>query len=102
MAYYIYILYSEIADKYYVGSSQDPWRRLVQHNHTPLTSFTSKYRPWILRAVFRTNLSRGDSQQLERFIKRQKSRALLTKLIDPDFIPDGKLAKLVRVPQLRD
>ncbi|TDQ32566.1 GIY-YIG nuclease family protein [Zeaxanthinibacter enoshimensis] len=102
MIFYIYILYSETSDKYYVGSSQDPWNRLVQHNQTSLTTFTSKYRPWILKAVFRTNLGRGDTQILERFIKRQKSRTLLAKMIDPDFILVGRLAKLVRVPHLRD
>jgi len=39
--------------------------------------------------------------KIERFIKRQKSRRLLEKLISGE-IPDGKLAQLVRVPQLRD
>lgn len=27
--YYIYILHSEAIDKYYVGHSNDPWRRVV-------------------------------------------------------------------------
>jgi len=39
---------------------------------------------------------------MERFIKAQKSRVFLTKLIEPDFVPDGKFAQLVRVPKLRE
>jgi putative endonuclease len=39
---------------------------------------------------------------MEKYIKRQKSRNLLEKLIDPEFIPTGTLAQLVRVPHLRD
>jgi len=31
--YYIYFLYSESADKYYVGHSQDPFKRLEQLRH---------------------------------------------------------------------
>ena len=47
--YYIYILYSRIADKFYVGYSDNPQRRLIEHNTKPFNTYTSKYRPWILR-----------------------------------------------------
>jgi hypothetical protein len=30
--YYIYILHSDIADKFYVGFSSNPWNRTIQHN----------------------------------------------------------------------
>ena len=39
---------------------------------------------------------------LGKFIKAQKSRRLLEKLIDKEFVPSGKLAQLVRVPHVRD
>jgi hypothetical protein len=43
-----------------------------------------------------------DKDQIEKFIKRQKSRALLKKMLDPEFKGKGVLAPLVRVPHVRD
>ena len=100
--YYLYILYSVDHDKYYIGSSQDPWERLLEHNHSPRVTYTSKYRPWQLAAVFGAGLSRSEAGHFERFAKKQKSRKLIEKLIGPDFVPNGKIAQLVRVPHLRD
>ena len=101
--YFIYILFSESADKYYVGYSTSPTDRLNRHNNQEhFNTFTKKHRPWSLKAVFQVSESESDALMLEKFIKRQKSRKLIEKLCDPDFIPTGKLAQLVRVPQLRD
>jgi putative endonuclease len=44
----------------------------------------------------------NEAMRIEKFIKQQKSKKLIKKLIDPDFIPDGILTQLVRVPHLRD
>ena len=102
MKYYIYILYSKSSDKFYVGFTNDYLSRLTSHNSSNRNTFTSKYRPWELKAVFETGDNRAVAMELERFIKKQKSRAILQKLINPDFVPNGKLAQLVRVPQLRN
>ncbi|MCB4807434.1 GIY-YIG nuclease family protein [Tamlana sp. 62-3] len=102
MTYYIYIIYSEQYDKYYVGYSQNPWERLIKHNTVPFNTFTSKYRPWCLRAVFKVGELKTEAIKLEKFIKKQKSRILLEKLIDSNFILTGKLAQLVRVPHMRN
>lgn len=100
--FYIYILYSPSSDKYYVGSTENPWRRLWEHNHDPKSTYTSKHRPWILKAMFEAGFARSEAVKVERFIKKQKSKTLLKKLIDQDFKPEGKLAHLVRVPHVRD
>ncbi|MDO5656200.1 MAG: GIY-YIG nuclease family protein [Flavobacteriaceae bacterium] len=101
--YFIYILYSESFDKYYVGYSTSPAERLIRHNTQDyFHTFTSKYRPWSLKAVFEVSESEGDAVNIERFIKNQKSRKLIEKLCDPEFVPTGKLAQLVRVPYVRD
>ncbi len=102
MAFFIYILFSESADKYYVGYSQDPWVRLDQHNNSQKSTFTSKHRPWKLTAIFHVGSNEKEAIILERFIKKQKSRKLIEKLIDPEFIPTAKLAQLVRVPHMRN
>ena len=102
MTFYIYILYSQEADKFYVGYSSDPWGRLEQHLNNEKDKFTGRYKDWELKAVFQVSDQRGDADRLEKFIKRQKSRKLIEKLIDLDFVPEGELAQLVRVPHLRD
>ncbi len=100
--YYLYILYSETSQIYYVGSTEDPCKRFEEHNTDPDNTFTSKHRPWLLKAVFEAGTKRSDAMKMERFIKQQKSRKLIDKLIDPAFTPNGALAQLVRVPHVRD
>ncbi len=98
LMYYIYILYSATSNKYYVGYTNDYVRRLFEHNNSTLNTFTSKSRPWIIKVVFQCGSSKSIALEIEHFIKNQKSRSLIEKLIDKSFIPTGKLAQLVRVP----
>ena len=101
--YYLYILYSESHDKYYLGYTSDYQKRLKDHNtQQHFNTFTSKYRPWKLAAVFEAGTDEGDALKLEKFIKKQKSRKLLEQLINPVFVAEGYLAQLVRVPDIRD
>ena len=102
MKYYIYILYSAQSDKFYVGHSQDPWNRLIQHNSNSKEKYTGKNQDWQIAAVFYVSPNRGDADRIEKFIKRQKSRVLIEKLVDPLFLPTGLLTLLVRVPHVRD
>ncbi len=98
--YYIYILYSEKSDKYYVGYTSDFERRIIEHNSKEGITYTKKHRPWILKAVFECGETEGDAVKLEKFIKQQKSRKLLEKMIAGQAL-SGILAQLVRVPYVR-
>ena len=100
--YYIYIIYSDSADLYYVGYTNDPKRRLIEHNENPHNTFTSKHRPWIMKALFECGMTASQAILNERFIKKQNSRKLIEMLCNPSFIPVGKLAQLVRVPHMRN
>jgi putative endonuclease len=100
--YFIYIIYSETANLYYVGYTSDPQLRLIEHNNNPHNTFTSKHRPWVMKALFESGKSESTAIIIERFIKKQKSRKLIEMLCNPGFIPVGKLAQLVRVPYKRD
>ena len=101
--YFIYILFSATADKYYVGYTSDYLKRLEDHNHQEyFNTYTSKFRPWVIAAVFQVGDDESVAVRLERYIKKQKSRRLTEALIDPGFVPRGKLAQLVRVPHVRD
>jgi len=92
--FYIYILYSESADRYYVGHTNDPERRLTEHNTTEDIKFTTKFRPWTLLLSFEVSDVRGEAIRLEKFIKKQKSRIFIRKLIeskdDPAYFRDLK------------
>ena len=99
--YYLYILQSEESGKFYIGYSCDPWRRIVEHNSDDRNTYTSKFRPWQLKAVFQIGVDEDEAIRLERFLKRQKSHRLIEKLIDPAFQPNGQLAQLV-IPYVRD
>jgi putative endonuclease len=70
--------------------TSDVYRRLEQHNNPSVFSkFTSKHLPWELKVFFEVSYSRGEAVIVERFLKNQKSRIFLEKLIaekqDPTF-----------------
>ena len=80
--FYIYILYSNKSDKYYTGLTTDVPKRLNEHNNPSVRSkYTAKYLPWEVKVFFECSDFRGDGLKVERFIKSQKSRVFLEKLI---------------------
>jgi putative endonuclease len=87
--FYIYIIYSPSPDKYYLGYSNDPIRRLDEHNSTPHNTYTCKHRPWFLKAHFKCSEQEAEAIRIER-------------LSNPTFLPSDALAQLVRVPDVRD
>ena len=100
--FYIYIIYSESADRYYIGHTDDPARRLEQHNTVIKNSYTFKFRPWIMKACFEISESRGEARKVENYLKRMKSRKLIENLIHNPKEFD-KIVQLVRaIPTRRD
>lgn len=88
---------------YYVGFSDDPDRRIIEHNVSDRKTFTSKHRPWIMRAKFLVGSSRSEAMLVEKYIKKRKSRKLIETIIAEQtnsiYIEKLKaLALLVRVP----
>ena len=75
----VYILYSKTAKRYYIGSSEDPERRLRQHNDPEYHgSRTTKVwpGPWVI--VWQQELpDRAQAMQLERKIKKQGAKRFL-------------------------
>jgi len=94
MSYSVYILYSEKANKYYIGHTENVNRRLEEHNNPIRNSkFTAKYIPWILLASFPIFETRSDAMQAEKFIKKQKNRKFIEELIENK--DDQKKIKIV-------
>lgn len=80
--HYLYIIYSDTLDKYYVGETPDVEFRLAQHNnHYFKTNFTKSADDWILSLKCRCQ-NRQEALFLEKFIKRMKSKVFIEKIID--------------------
>ena len=56
----------------------------------------------MIKALFECSVIKSDAIKIERFIKKQKSRKFIELLCNENFIPNGILAQLVRVPNIRD
>ncbi|MGZ2368927.1 GIY-YIG nuclease family protein [Ancylomarina sp. YFZ004] len=82
--YFIYILYSETSDKYYVGYTVDVEKRLYFHNNPIKTCYTSKHTPWVLKRFFSVGDSKMNALRVERKIKKMKSRKFIEDLLDLD------------------
>ena len=78
--FFTYILFSEKLNKYYIGSSDDPEKRLLRHN-AGHSKFTKTGIPWkiMYKEVFNT---RAEAFRREQEIKNKKSRSYLEKLIN--------------------
>ena len=100
--YYLYLLYSVRSDRYYLGITNNPEARLYSHNHSLRKTYTSKHRPWEMQALFEVGEDRSKAVLIERWVKRQKSRALMARMANGDELKEGMLAQLVRVPRPRD
>jgi putative endonuclease len=76
----VYIIYSKVLDRYYVGYTEDISIRLEQHN-TGQSTYTSKANDWLL--MYTENyLTRKEAHQRELEIKKKKSRKYLEWLIE--------------------
>ena len=76
--HFVYVLRStRIPERYYVGRTSDPIRRLQEHNHGK-SRHTSKFLPWELSAYIAfPDLSRALS--FERYLKSGSGRAFAKK-----------------------
>jgi putative endonuclease len=83
MTYYVYILYSETINQYYVGQTQNVEERLQQHRNSRSKS-TKKASDWVLvySEVF---AFRTDAVNRESEIKKKKSRKYIENLIQKGF-----------------
>ncbi|WP_431311597.1 GIY-YIG nuclease family protein [Pedobacter flavus] len=96
MLFYIYILHSNKSDKFYIGYTSNIHLRVFQHNFGAKLSYTHKHRPWKLKALFCCGNSKSDAITIENFIKKQKSKTFIKKIIDHEILTTV-FPKLVRV-----
>ena len=81
MPFYVYILQSEVKETYYIGSSENPEKRLFYHNNQSRKAYTKRHRPWKL--VFRQCCtSKAEALKLEQKIKGWKSKLMIRNVIE--------------------
>ena len=73
--FYVYILHSNVADKYYVGQTNDLNDRLRRHNEGR-ENYTKSYRPWVLLG-FVEKETRAEAVQLEKKLKNLSKERLI-------------------------
>jgi putative endonuclease len=81
---YVYILRSESSCKYYLGSTNNPDRRLSQHNGNAVKATRGKG-PWI-RVKLITFKTEAMARSAEQFIKKLKSKRLIQSIVDGSFV----------------
>ena len=81
---HVYILQSERTGRFYVGSTTDFDKRIVQHN-VGLVLSTKAYVPW--KIVFKREYENySDAKKVELQIKRYKRRDYIIKIINGNLI----------------
>jgi putative endonuclease len=83
MNYFLYIIYSESIDQFYIGISSNPDARLLSHNISN-KGWTKRGRPWKL-AFKKEFENKAIAQKWERFVKNQKRRDVIKLIITGKF-----------------
>jgi putative endonuclease len=88
--YFVYILYSQSADRYYVGHTANIASRLESHHREDFADvkYTRKNGPWRLVYIEKDFITRGDAMKREKEIKNWKSRIKIIQLISNGGAPD--------------
>ena len=79
--YFVYILYSKILDKYYIGYTGDTVEnRLLKHRYNH-SGFTAKAKDWMI-VYTESHETKSEAYARERYIKSMKSKAFISSLIE--------------------
>jgi putative endonuclease len=72
MKYSVYILRSAVAEKYYIGYTNNLKRRIEEHN-TQDKGYTRNYRPWVIEYSEEFS-DRGSAMKRESYLKSLKNK----------------------------
>ncbi|MBK6391700.1 MAG: GIY-YIG nuclease family protein [Saprospiraceae bacterium] len=91
--HWVYILYSQKADKHYIGETEDLSTRLYQHNtHYFNTSYTTQAVDWVV--VWSFNMTtRSKARMVESFLKKQKSKQFIIRFLNSSDLQHDIIAK---------
>ncbi|MBL7895164.1 MAG: GIY-YIG nuclease family protein [Bacteroidia bacterium] len=82
--FYVYILYSEKVNRYYVGYSENPEKRLEERHNKGAVKATKGGIPYVIKSkkLFSSEI---EAIQEESRIKRMKSRKYIESLINGNW-----------------
>jgi putative endonuclease len=80
MSFYIYIIQSQVDKSYYIGYTKNLDRRLSKHNSAK-SGYTARKQPWTL-IYFETFKEKSAAIKREQFLKKQKNRDFILRLIN--------------------
>ena len=80
MLYTVYILYSTVKDKYYIGFTGDDINERLRKHNSNHKGFTGSVADWKLM-FSEVYYSKQEAMQREKQIKNWKSRTMIEKLI---------------------
>ncbi|MCF6268569.1 MAG: GIY-YIG nuclease family protein [Melioribacteraceae bacterium] len=84
MKFSVYILKSLVADRYYIGSTENVLKRIEVHNSSR-AKWTKRYQPWVLE-YFEEYETRGEAVKREKFLKSLKGIRTKLELVKTDKI----------------
>ena len=79
MEYIVYILFSEIHNKTYVGFTSSLIERFKSHNELATKGYTIKYRPWMVLHI-EVYQSKNEAINREKWFKSGVGRDFISKL----------------------
>ena len=91
---FVYILQSKKTNGYYIGQTENVTIRLAQHNAEDNSHFTFRDMPWVLKVVLECN-NRNHAMKLEAFIKKQKSKVFIQKIISSTEVQQSLILKFI-------
>ena len=92
--YFTYILQSLKDNTFYIGSSNDLNKRILEHN-SGMSKYTSKKIPWKL-VYYEKFVTLSEAKKRENFLKKQKNKNFYNRLV-----AEFDSAQLV-IPSTRD
>ena len=93
--HYIYIIYSQKADRFYIVESFDPQHRLEEHNsHVFKGTSTVIADDWAIQLILQV-ANRTEGRKVEQYIKNMKSRKFIEQLISDNSFRE-KFKSLVK------
>jgi putative endonuclease len=74
--FYVYVIYSDLVNRKYIGHTEDIERRLLEHNNGLLGVYTKNKGPWRL-VYFESFQTRSEAMKREAELKTGKGRDFL-------------------------
>ncbi|MBR1808571.1 MAG: GIY-YIG nuclease family protein [Paludibacteraceae bacterium] len=76
----VYVLYSDIFNKIYIGYTSDIENRIIAHNHPNNKGWTKTFQPW--RIIYSENYdNKQQAMMREKQLKTSRGRAFIHSLI---------------------